>query len=372
MRSCSGPKASSQRRGSIAFGSRTGKLYEGRKLVAEDVVRVTVKDTDVSGLELRISGTGARSWAVSKRVAGAQRRFTIPNGARLTLAEARKAAIKLLDDVADGRDPTEERREARKATRMARFGIGRAWTIEGLVDEYGAKVAAPAGQRSWEERRAHVLREFREVAGLPVAEVTDAHLWRVLDAATARGAKVGGWHALRYLRTVLAWALSRKLIDRDPTTELPLKDIRKRMKERARDRVLSPDELSRLWRAFEADAGNVYSAVFRVAGLTAQRLGEVAGMRWADLDLARAEWRQPTNKSDRPHMVPLSADAMAIIQARTQQRASRTCSPRLAAVRWGAGAATSTARAPGTVRRPPWPTGRLTIFAEPLRRSSPS
>ena len=89
---------------------------------------------------------------------------------------------------------------------MARLGIGRTWTIRALLDEYGAKVAVPAGQRSWEERRAHVLREFAKLADLPLAEITDAHLWRVLDAATARGAKVGGWHGLRYLRTVLTWA----------------------------------------------------------------------------------------------------------------------------------------------------------------------
>ena len=296
-----------------------GTVYEGRQVVDEDVARVTVKDTDVRGLELRMSASGARSWAVSKRLNGIQRRFTIPGGDRLTLAEARRAGIKLLDDLQDGRDPTADRRDARKTARLAKFGVGRAWTLEQLLDEYGAKVAEPAGQRSWLERRAHVLREFRDLSSLPMQEVTDAHLWRVLDAATARGAKVGGWHALRYLRTVLAWALSRKLIERDPTMDLPLKDIRKRMKERARDRVLSPEELARLWRSLEADGDNVYSAVFRVAALTAQRLGEVAGMRWVDLDIARREWRQPTNKSDRPHMVPLSAEAVAIIDARPRQ-----------------------------------------------------
>src|SRR4051812_15656406 len=92
-----------------------GALHEGRNLVAKDIARASIKDSDVPGLELRITATGARSWAVSKRVAGVQRRFTIPNGSRLTLAEARRAAIGLLDDLADGRDPTEERRGARKS-----------------------------------------------------------------------------------------------------------------------------------------------------------------------------------------------------------------------------------------------------------------
>ena len=284
-----------------------GAIYEGRRLVAEGVLRVTVKDTDVPGLELRLTAGGSRAWAVSKRVSGVQRRFTIPDGGRLSLAEARRAGIRLLDDLADGRDPTAEKREGRKRARLERLGIGRAWTLESIVDQYGAKVAVPARQRSWTDRRTHILREFRELADLPVAEIADAHLWRVLDAAIARGSPVSGWHALRYLRTVLGWALSRKLIGRDPTTDLPLRDIRARMRERARERVLSADELGRLWRALEADRDDMYSAIYRLVALTAQRVGEVAGMRWTDLDLPRGEWRQATNKSDRPHVVPLSA-----------------------------------------------------------------
>jgi integrase len=297
-----------------------GALYRGRELVAEDVRRVTVKDTNVVGLELRISATGARSWAVSRRVKGIQRRFTIEDSAGLTLAQAREKALALRADTSRGRDPTDERRQERKAARLAKLGVGKAWTIETLLAEYGEKVAVPARQRSWEERRGHVLREFRDLAGLPIGDLDDALIWRVLDAATARGAKVGGWHALRYLRSVLAWALSRKLIERDPTADLPMKDIRRQMKERTRERVLAPDELGRLWRAFEGEPGNLYSAVLRVAALTAQRIGEVAGMRWGDVDLARAEWRQPTNKSDRPHLVPLSPPAVAILDAQPRRR----------------------------------------------------
>ena len=65
------------------------KLFEGREPIAEDVGRVTVKDTDVRGLELRMSSSGARAWAVSRRLDGIQRRFTLPNSSMLTLAEAR-------------------------------------------------------------------------------------------------------------------------------------------------------------------------------------------------------------------------------------------------------------------------------------------
>ena len=65
---------------------------------------------------------------------------------------------------------------------------------------------------------------------------------------------------------------------------------------------------------------SVYAAILRVAGLTAQRLGKVSAMRWEDLDLARREWRQPTNKSNRPHTVPLSDAALAIVQQQPRRK----------------------------------------------------
>ena len=98
----------------------------------------------------------------------------------------------------------------------------------------------------------------------------------------------------------------------------------------------------------EADDSNVYSAIFRVAGLTAQRLGEVAGMRWADVDLARAEWRQPTNKSDRPHVVPCRRGRSRSSRRGRGGEACRMCSQPRPAVGSIAGAATSTVRRPAT------------------------
>ena len=175
-----------------------GTLYCGRELIAEDVRRVTVKDTKVAGLELRISATGARSWAVSRRVMGIQRRFTLEDSAGLSLAEARAKAEALRADVGRGRDPTNERRQERKAARLARLGVGKGWTIETLLGEYGDKVAVPARQRSWEERRNHVLREFRDLAALPISEV-DGHY----DLARAGRRDPAGGQGRRLARAAL-------------------------------------------------------------------------------------------------------------------------------------------------------------------------
>ena len=64
----------------------------------------------------------------------------------------------------------------------------------------------------------------------------------------------------------------------------------------------------RVWRE-QAD-------VIALAILTAQRVSEVCSADWRDIDMVEGLWRQPTNKSQRPHTVPLSASALRILQRR--------------------------------------------------------
>ncbi len=290
--------------------------------------RITVKDTNVPGLELRLSATGNRSWAVSKRLDGAQRRFTIPHSAGMTFAEARAAARVLIVDIQRGRDPIAEKKAKKKAAevnvQLAKAGLAAVTTLGELIAQYEKRVIHPAQVRGehkgWDKSKRELRREYGALFDLPLIAVTDARLLAIADAAKARGAPVAGWHGLRGLRTICRWAVGRKLITADPTDSLPLRDLSREMKGGTRDRVLSADEIARLWRTWEEYATDPYSGMFRLMLLTGQRRGEVAGIRWEDIDFDRREWKQTENKSSRAHSVPLSAMAMEIIAARPKVR----------------------------------------------------
>src|SRR5262249_44008439 len=82
----------------------------------------------------------------------------------------------------------------------------------------------------------------------------------------------------------------------------------------ARDRVLSDAELALVWQAATA-IGYPYGCIVKLLILTACRLQEVAGMRWSELNLVKAELALPRErvKSKRSHVVALGAPALAII-----------------------------------------------------------
>ena len=116
---------------------------------------------------------------------------------------------------------------------------------------------------------------------------------------------------LTRLRTFFGWAVANDLAAADPTA-----GVRRPAKEAARDRVLSDDELRLFWNA-TGQLGNPFAPLFRLMLLSAQREGEVAGLRWSELDLTTQAWTIPgiRTKNRKPHIVPLSSAAFEIIGA---------------------------------------------------------
>src|SRR5690606_2366163 len=83
----------------------------------------------------------------------------------------------------------------------------------------------------------------------------------------------------------------------------------------SRDRILSEDELKRVWRATET-IGWPFGPLVRLLLLTGQRRGEVASMRWSDIDLDQKVWLIPKerSKNGQPHEVPLSDMVLGILR----------------------------------------------------------
>ena len=86
-------------------------------------------------------------------------------------------------------------------------------------------------------------------------------------------------------------------------------------KELPRDRELSDREIKALWPAFNT-AGYPFGPMMKLLLVTGQRRGEVAAMRWPNLDVEEKVWNLPREltKSARAHSVPLSALALEIIE----------------------------------------------------------
>jgi integrase len=141
-----------------------------------------------------------------------------------------------------------------------------------------------------------------------------ADLARWLAAMAQDKGAITANRARTSMSAAFSWAMREGLVDQNPVV-----GTNKAAEERPRERVLSLDELRLIWRATEGPGD--YNTIVRLLLLTGQRREEVAGMRWSELDLDRAQWLLPSErtKNRRPHIVPLSAPALELLQVHPQR-----------------------------------------------------
>lgn len=276
--------------------------------------RVETFDALATGLVLRVTDKGVKSFALVTRIDGRPARITIGQWPRMKIAEAREAARTLLDRVKAGEDPRQDAAKAKEAENASAEARRRAEAeaakrkVAVLIDRFA--VDHLSKRRSGAEMLRVLNREIRPLWGdRDVAEITRRDVNELIDAIAARGSPVMANRTLAHVRKLFNWAISRDLIDENPATKIERRGV-----ERDIDRVLDPRELVAVWRACD-DIGWPFGPLVRLLILTGQREMEVAGMSRAELD--GAIWRLPRGrvKNASGHVVYLSAQARAIIDA---------------------------------------------------------
>ena len=131
----------------------------------------------------------------------------------------------------------------------------------------------------------------------------------MLDEIVDRGSPISANRLLATFRKCCGWSVERGLIDVSPCDGVKPPAVNK-----SRDRVLSDDELRRIWRACDRLA-YPFGPLVKLLIITAQRRDEVAGMTAAEVGEASRLWVLPREraKNDVEHPIPLVAPALAII-----------------------------------------------------------
>ena len=263
--------------------------------------RIEVFDEKLTGFYVRVNPTGGKTYGVMYRVNGRKRRLTIGSADAWSLADARDRGREAIRLAAVGsRDLASEKRDARQAD-----------TFSELAAEYIERWAKPR-KRSWKEDARIIDRYLNPKLGnVKVADVRRADVRRLLDDIAA-DAPVMASRVLACCRKIYNWAISQDLAETSPCDRVPAPAQPVR-----RDRVLNDEELRAVWTALDS-TDSIVADVFKLRLLTAQRGGEVASMRWAEIDLPDAVWTIPAERSKNglSHRVPLSEPVIRILERR--------------------------------------------------------
>ena len=142
-----------------------------------------------------------------------------------------------------------------------------------------------------------------------VTQIRKADVAAVIEAIMAQDKPSAARHAFAIIRKFFNWCAERGIVEQSPCLTM-----KPPVKAESRDRVLTDAELAAIMKA-SCDIGWPFGPVVQLLALTGQRRGEVVGMQWDELDPTAKVWTIPgeRTKNHRPHMVPLTDAALALI-----------------------------------------------------------
>jgi integrase len=252
------------------------------------------------GLALRIRSAGSRKFVFFYRLGGRQLKYTIGDASGWTLDKARATARDLRVKVERGENPAVER-DSRRADA--------ALLLSAVIRDYLDARKPNMKPRSHAECVRHLDRYWKPFHGMAIASIDRAAVAARLRIIAKDSGAVTADRARSTLSAMFTWAIGEGLCELNPVS-----GTNKAHDDKPRERVLSDAELAAIWKAApESDYGHIV----RLLMLTAQRREEIGSLSWSEIDREAAliTLSGERTKNHRPHEVPLSTMALAVLDA---------------------------------------------------------
>jgi integrase len=263
---------------------------------------------DEGNLRLLIRKSGTKVWQYPYRLNGKENICTIGQYPNVCIADARKKRDEVKSLVEQGIDPNKD-----KAIRYANNIAAGERTFEAVAREWHSK-------QVWSEGHTRTVLQtlevnvFSHIGFMPIHQITAQDMLRVLRIMEEREALDIARRVNQRCEAIFDYALLHELCDNNPATNrAKLLKSRKRENRPHLDAKLIPDFLKAL---DNYRGGFKVKLAMQLLWLTFVRPGELRHARWEDFDEGNALWRIPAEqmKMKRPHLVPLSKQALEILK----------------------------------------------------------
>lgn len=271
--------------------------------------RFEYRDTLVTGLVVRITHQGSKTWnLVYRRADGKQQRMALGRYPIVPLTQARTLAREALLELAQGNDPVILReKKVQEQLQTEKDAL----TLEVLSKDFIERHCKPNNRR-WKATEQVFRNHINpELGHMSAKDITRKDVNRLLDKLKATKRPHAANHSLSALRKMYNWA-----IERDELLYNPCIGIRKPVPTKERERFLNKDEIIQFWHACN-ELGYPYGPIGQLLLLTGQRRSEIANLKWDEIDFENQVIRLTPDriKAKRGHEVPLSDMAATILKS---------------------------------------------------------
>lgn len=273
-------------------------------------VKKQTKLFDGGGLHLLVNASG-KYWKLDYRIDGRRRTLSIGVYPAISLKEARKKRDDAKALILQGVDPSHKNKIDKMQARIQKDG----------TFKHAAKLWLDHAGSEWTEKTRNIAQTWLDADVFPTIGTTQLDNIEPPDVlmilrkveATGHAYKLRRLHS--YINRIFSFSISHGICKQNPASALIARDLFGKYKRKNRPAFTTVKEVGQLMRMICGYDGTTLTRnALHLLALVFVRPGELIAMRWADVDLERKQWRYLVTKTNTPHAVPLSSQALAILE----------------------------------------------------------
>lgn len=265
----------------------------------------SVKYTDGGGLYLVVTTAGGKLWRIDYRHEGKRQTLSLGAWPIVGLAEARTKLLDAKKELKAGLNPATEKQAQKRAEKEGSLTFEKA-ALAFLESRRENCYDSRATNDILGRLQKHI---FPALGARPLSEITAPEILEVLLAVKRLGIQETAKRCRQYLSQIFQYAIVKGMADRNPAADLQgIHELKKTGPVKHHRAVKTPAEVGRLLLDIETISDTLAGKALGLAPYVFVRAGELAGARWAEVDIASSFWRIPAErmKMKGEHLVPLA------------------------------------------------------------------
>jgi integrase len=277
---------------------------------------------DGDGLYLIVKPTKAKWWRFDYTIDGKRKTLSLGTYPDVSLKSARKKADDARTSVADGLDPSEIRKSDKQVIQQEQQNIERKQSGQHIVGSFAdvgtqwlkslERLTKPQTHIKKTSRIERLV--FPSIGDILINEVKSSEILALLKPLIDKSQLETAHRVHSEISSIFDYGIVHNRCIYNPAQPVAKQIPAQKVKHRAA--IIDPKLVGQLLRDIQNYQGTfVVQMAFRISPLLFQRPSEIRTMLWSDIDLIAKEWRPYVSKTDFHHIVPLSKQAIEIIEA---------------------------------------------------------